>query len=290
MDVRTTTTVEYLEQALALENRFEQRLASHIAATPNGEYRSLLERHRFETAAHARRVGTRLRDLGAQPPWLALGYGLLRGAASQMLALVRTPLDRLSGPGGGEEQLLCNARDEIASEGAQIALYDVIEALADRVDDTKTVILAREHRLQELLFVDDLRGVMPALVDDFVDARVDDRQGAAERMIPAGDAGRSVTDDAADEAVEAVLDRLEDERMHTAIAGNDLGGEPLPVALRGYDQLLVAQILPRLEGLSADELAAIDSYERAGRARKQIFNRVQVLRNRAADELLSRLS
>jgi hypothetical protein len=293
MDRRTTTMAEYLEQALRLENQFERTLAAHISAAPGGDYRALLERHRANTAGHARRIGTRLRELGVQRSLPALGLGLLQGAAQQALTVAKAPLGLLGRP-GDEEQLVSNARDELASEGSQIALYDVIEALADRLDDGRTALLAREHRLQELLFVDDLRGVVPTLVDGLVDARVDGGRLSAGRAARAREEerSRSVADAATDEAAEAVLDRREDARLRAPAAGTDQGGEPLPLQLpiEGYDGLTVVQILPRLEALSADELAAIDGYERAGRTRKQVLNRVQALRNRQTDELLSRLS
>lgn len=294
MDSRTAPMAEYLRQALQLENQFEQTLADHIAAAPSGDYRVLLERHRFATAGQARRLQTRLRELGAHHRSVpARGLGLLRGAAQQALGLALAPLGLLRRP-GDEAQLVANARDEVAAEGSQIAVYDVIEALADRFEDGRTAVLAREHRLAELLFVDDLRGVVPSLVDDLVDAEVDGgRRGDGRTMRDAArSAADEATDEATDEAAQALLDRSADELLGPVAAGADRDGEPLPLQLPidGYDGLTVIQILPRLEALSVDELAAIDGYEQAGRARKQILNRVQALRNRQTDELLSRLS
>ena len=53
------------------------------------------------------------------------------------------------------------------------------------------------------------------------------------------------------------------------------------LAIPGYDTLAASQVVPRLEGLSADELAAIQAYEEATRARKTILTRIHQLRGRA---------
>ena len=51
------------------------------------------------------------------------------------------------------------------------------------------------------------------------------------------------------------------------------------LAIPGYDTLSASQIVQRLAGLNADELAAIGSYEAAGRSRRTILNRVAQLRD-----------
>jgi hypothetical protein len=53
------------------------------------------------------------------------------------------------------------------------------------------------------------------------------------------------------------------------------------LAIPGYDTLAASQVVPRLEGLSADELAAIQAYEEATRARKTILTRIAQLRGSA---------
>ena len=53
------------------------------------------------------------------------------------------------------------------------------------------------------------------------------------------------------------------------------------LAIPGYDTLSASQVLPRLEGLSADELEAIRIYEEATRARKTVLSRIDQLRGSA---------
>jgi hypothetical protein len=50
------------------------------------------------------------------------------------------------------------------------------------------------------------------------------------------------------------------------------------LAIPGYDSLSASQVVERLAGLNAEELAAIGSYESAGRGRRTILNRVAQLR------------
>ncbi|MBA2608821.1 MAG: hypothetical protein H0U92_07790, partial [Actinobacteria bacterium] len=50
------------------------------------------------------------------------------------------------------------------------------------------------------------------------------------------------------------------------------------LAIPGYDSLSASQVVQRLAGLNPAELAAIGSYEAAGRGRRTILNRVAQLR------------
>jgi hypothetical protein len=51
------------------------------------------------------------------------------------------------------------------------------------------------------------------------------------------------------------------------------------LAIPGYDSLSASQVVERLSGLNQEELAAIGSYEAAGRGRRTILNRVAQLRS-----------
>lgn len=49
---------------------------------------------------------------------------------------------------------------------------------------------------------------------------------------------------------------------------------PSELAIPDYDSLSASQVLPRLSGLTPDELAAVGDHERANRGRKTILNKV----------------
>jgi hypothetical protein len=62
----------------------------------------------------------------------------------------------------------------------------------------------------------------------------------------------------------------------------DGGGAPdaAGLAIPGYDSLAASQVVQRLAGLSADELAAVGAYESSHRARRTILTRVRQLQER----------
>ena len=49
------------------------------------------------------------------------------------------------------------------------------------------------------------------------------------------------------------------------------------LAIPDYDSLSASQVVPRLEGLSADELASVEAYEAEHRGRKTILNKIAQL-------------
>jgi hypothetical protein len=55
---------------------------------------------------------------------------------------------------------------------------------------------------------------------------------------------------------------------------------PTGLAIPGYDSLAASQVVPRLAGLSPEELAAVGAYESAHRARRTILTRVRQLQER----------
>jgi hypothetical protein len=56
--------------------------------------------------------------------------------------------------------------------------------------------------------------------------------------------------------------------------------DPSGLAIPGYDSLAASQVVPRLAGLSVDELTAVETYETAHRARRTILTRVRQLQER----------
>jgi hypothetical protein len=63
-------------------------------------------------------------------------------------------------------------------------------------------------------------------------------------------------------------------------AADDAVSEASGLAIPGYDSLAASQVVPRLAGLSPEELAAVGAYESAHRARRTILNRVRQLQER----------
>ena len=56
---------------------------------------------------------------------------------------------------------------------------------------------------------------------------------------------------------------------------------PHELSIPDYDSLAASQVVPRLASLSIEELADVEAYERAHRARQTILNRVRQLQSAA---------
>src|SRR3954471_8905665 len=163
--------VQYLTEAHALEGALVQTLTVHSSVTPEGDYRDLLQRHLGETRDQAKAIEERLGQLGASRSPFALGLGIIEALVGQFVAAGKAPLDLMRGS-GGEEKLLKNAKDEVASEALEIATYDALEALAEALDDPETAELARRHRAQEERALERLRELIPSLTQGVVAADV----------------------------------------------------------------------------------------------------------------------
>src|SRR5689334_20027401 len=140
-----------LQEALALERTLISTLQPHLAMTPPGPYRRLLERHLQETRGHAANLSTRIRRHTSLTR-IALNVALT--AAGQLFNLAKGPFDLIRG--GGVPDLVENAKDECASEALEIATYEAIEALAEALGDDETAELARSHRADEERMLEDL--------------------------------------------------------------------------------------------------------------------------------------
>jgi ferritin-like metal-binding protein YciE len=144
---------------LALINTLE----AHINIAERGSYRTLLQDHLAETRNHATRLQQRLQVLGYRRSMLSFGYGFAQNALKQSLVLAKGPVDMLRGGGDTKEKMLRNARDEVMTEGAEIATYDAIESYARSIGDHETAELALSIRFDEERMFEALRKEIPAL-------------------------------------------------------------------------------------------------------------------------------
>lgn len=288
----TAKTVQYLSEAHATELALTRTLQAHVAMTPRGSYRGLLERHLSETKAQASALEDRLSALGEgrslfEATWeaaLTLGQGIL----GQALALSKGPLDVLRGS-GGEEKLLKNAKDECATEALEIATYDALEQLATRTGDTKTAEIARRHREQEERMLAELRELIPGLVDDVVRAELDGVPVYDASETPAGERAAAVTGGvrdvardassgargAATTAQETAREVARDVSGTAREASTDTAGQPWS----GYDGQSANEVVRRLARAPKGQVESVREYERAHK------DRVSVLR--AAERQLS---
>jgi ferritin-like metal-binding protein YciE len=274
----------YLAEARATELALTRTLQAHIAMTPAGDYRRLLERHLRETREHAKRVERRARDLGFGRSLAEQGLSVVQGLFGQVLSLSKGPIDLLRGRSGAEK-LLKNARDESATEALEIATYDAIEELARALGDEQTATLAASIRADEERVLEELRDIIPSLVADVVRSELQgvstydpSTTGAAREARKTERAAKGTARRAASEARRAGRElrkvpgvaRAEGEVKGAVASEDDL---PIP----GYDKLNAEEIVKRLPELSQLDLAKIDAYERRHQARKSVLERIEQL-------------
>jgi ferritin-like metal-binding protein YciE/gamma-glutamylcyclotransferase (GGCT)/AIG2-like uncharacterized protein YtfP len=304
---REDTLIQYLNEAHATELALVTTLRAHIAITPRGSYRSLLERHLGETQRQGDRLRRRLSDLGVSRSLVGTGVGALQSLIGQVLSLAKSPIDLLRG-GGGEEKLLKNAKDECATEALEIATYDALEQVALELDDALTAEIAAQHRDEEEAMLAALREHIPALARDAVRAEVygDDsyevsETGAADATREAAGTARDVAGAASDAAV-GLADEVTQkagaaaakatgtaketakearrvpgvEEAEGEVRGAVADEDDLPIA--DYDSLKAGEIVERLQRLSQIELGQVDAYERRHASRKTILSKIDSLR------------
>ena len=145
-----TLLLQHLEEAHATEQALDHqparphrddpaRLLPHVAGAPP-------DRDPAATSRPSRAGSARS---GATAASSTAAYGAVTTAVGQALVLTKGPLDLLRGGPRGEEKLLKNARDEVVTEALEIAIYDVIEALAKAVGDDADRAARRRHRADE---------------------------------------------------------------------------------------------------------------------------------------------
>jgi ferritin-like metal-binding protein YciE len=183
--------LQYLSEAHALETALVTNLGAHSGMTPNGTYKTLLERHRKTTQEHAEAVERRINELGedCDRGFVAKAAELARDAVGQALVLTKGPIDMVRGT-GANEKLLKNAKDEVTTEAQEIATYDALEAAAVAAGDEETAKLARAHRKDEEAMLEALRKEIPKLALADVKERTD---GPVKTTTSRSSSGRSTS-------------------------------------------------------------------------------------------------
>jgi ferritin-like metal-binding protein YciE len=130
--------VNYLQDAHALEQHVKVALQAFIRAAPDvPELQDPLRHHAEETERHLERLEERLEAWGEKPSKVK-DAGMMFGASGLgMLAAVR------------KDNAGKVARDGYTAEHLEIASYQLLERVAQRAGDAKTVEAARLNRADE---------------------------------------------------------------------------------------------------------------------------------------------
>ena len=162
-------------------------LQAHIPMAAAPSYRHLLESHMRETREHANRIQRRLSDLGYSRNLLAAGFAAAQNVVKQGLVLTKGPIDAIRSGPDLNEKMLRNARDEIMTEGFEIAAYDTLESVARGFGDHETAELAADIRLDEERMLEALRKEIPILAAEFVTDHAPGTTGATTEPWPGYD-------------------------------------------------------------------------------------------------------
>jgi ferritin-like metal-binding protein YciE len=239
--------------------------------TPPSDYRERLERHLEETKDHARTIGRRLDSLSAHTSLMAVGMGIAQTLTGQAIVMAKGPIDMVRGA-TVEEKLLRNAKDEVAAEALEIALYEALEAAAQAVGDEETAKLAASHRGDEEKMLADLRKLIPVLARAFVIATVTGQSTYATAETPVAKQARSAASGArkaARSAASTARRRRPQASKSTSSGGN--GAKP-PIA--NYDDLNVDEVNRRVDRLSPAEMRRVAAYERANKKRTGVLEHI----------------
>ena len=129
--------VKHIDEAYAMENNVLRMLDGMIETTDDPEIKTVLERHKAETEAHATRMQKRLEAHGESPSTVREAGGILG-------ALMKGVVDMARGEKAGR-----NARDGYATEAMEIASYQLLERIAQKAGDEETAEAARLNRADE---------------------------------------------------------------------------------------------------------------------------------------------
>jgi ferritin-like metal-binding protein YciE len=280
--------VQYLNEAHGAELALVRQLQAQIAMTPRGQYRDGLETHLQETRRHAKRVESRLGELGHGNNPLQVGFGAVESLIGQALALTKTPLDLIRGT-GGEEKVLKNAKDSCAAEALEIGTYTALARLARIAGDDKTERLAKSVLTDEQRMLDRLLREIPRLTDAVARAEFDGNgsydvaeTGAADTLREVGGTAKRTARRGAGQAKR----RARQARKVPGVAraeGTVKGAvaSESDLAIANYDSLSADEVQDKLAELSQVDLAKVNAYERKNQNRSTITSRIDSLQ---ADE------
>jgi hypothetical protein len=135
----------------------------------------------------------------------------------------------------------------------------------------------------------EVQQAMQRLRDQRLEREAAERSAASERdrsaPIPraggteerGSSAGSGVAEPSVGEGDVEIVVRIEDDTPESAAPAPTSAPAVASLAIPDYDALSASQVVPRLPGLTADELEAVRAYEVAGRGRKTILARVAQL-------------
>jgi hypothetical protein len=274
------------------------RFQAHIAVTPAGTYRRILERHIADAQDHVSSIDEHVEQLRPHDP-LRDALDGVRDFAGQATRVARLPFDvAMAVPVGAlrgwrraaERQLLKNAEDEYAITALAVATCRAGESIAQEADDDAGADLLGSigrhdeellHTLGDNLL--DQAGAVVAATNGGHRTEWVGSTGAGEAVrggwsrlretVEASGRQAEQWEQQAEHAVEGAIERLPGvSRVRGEVKGAAAAEDELPIP--GYGELTAAEVTGRLRHLSQADLATIEGYERAHAGRSTILNKI----------------
>ncbi|TJZ93684.1 hypothetical protein [Actinacidiphila oryziradicis] len=257
---------------------------AHIAVTPAGKYRRILERHIADAQDHVSSIDEHVEQLRPHDP-LRDALDGVRDFAGQATRAARLPFDvAMAVPVGAlwgrrrapERQLLKNAEDEYAITAMAVATCRAGESIARETDDAAGAELLGSIRRHDEELLQTLGGSLA------------EHAGAVVAAANGGRSAERVGSTGAAQAVRAGWSRLQETvagairwlpgvtRMWRELKGAAVAEDELPIS--GYGELTAVEVTGRLRHLSQADLATVEGYERAHAGRSTILNKIVDLR------------
>ncbi|MFI6358702.1 hypothetical protein ACIBJF_40265 [Streptomyces sp. NPDC050743] len=294
MSVATDLLVPALREVREAKSALADRFRAHLAATPPGEHRDVLERRMGDARGHVYRIDERLGTL--QPRGLV--HSVLVGAWQLTGQAARLPIDMaVSVPGvvfrnrgmATEYQLLKNAEDEYAVTALALALCRAAERIAQEAEDDVSAELLGSIRRDDEEALEEFAEALERHAENAVVA------SAEITDVGVGGAAQAVREWSS--WLRETAERMPGaDRLQVAPRGALISEEELPIP--DYRRLSTKMINDRLPQLPQTDLAVIGAYERCHARRPAVLSRVADLLgpvpwpgydSMTADEILKRL-
>jgi ferritin-like metal-binding protein YciE len=195
---RDAVLVKYLNEAYGKEKQLETNLAALIGRAQNHKtLKKGLQDHLKVTKGQARDLERRIKALGGRaeagpdlpgPEALTGAGSAVANVANRAVAMAKGPVQMLRGTGEADN-MLRNVRDAFWNEAEEIAHYNLIESLAEKLRDRDTVQLAKRFRREEERMQKFLERQIKSLVGEVVK----DEVPASERRTTSGTRRRRST-------------------------------------------------------------------------------------------------
>jgi len=267
MAVATDMLVPALREVREAEAAVADRFKAHLAVTPAGEYREILERRMGDARGHVYRIDERLDSLqrrGLVQTVLGNAWHLTGQAALLPLdAAMAIPNAVLRGRGKAtEEQLMKNAEDEYAVTALAVAICRAAGRIAQEAQDSPTSDLLDSIRRDGEEALEEVGSSLEQHAEAAVDAAQD-----------VGATGPAQTVRDWSSWLRETAERMPGaDRLRGTPEGALITEDELPIT--DYRKLSTRVIIDRLPRLSQTDLATVGAYERYHAGRPAILSRI----------------